>query len=87
MKKQKIIKAKNHDLYEPYYYSQIVLLDCPECNEEYEWVSPFTVSGIDHSEEPDLNNTCRFHPSTPQRRCIKCQVKLRLKQAKEIHEN
>jgi len=81
------IKAKKMDVYEPYSFRDTVYLDCPECGEEFEWVDPFTVCAVDYSDDYDIMRTCRMYSATPQRRCIKCQVKLRLKQAEEKHES
>ena len=67
--------------YEPYSFKDTVFLDCPRCGEEYEWVDPFTICGMDHSDEYDIMKTCRMYSCIPQRRCISCQVKFRLKQA------
>lgn len=79
------IKAEKMNPYEPYTHKDSVYLDCPQCGEEYEWLSPFTVSSIDFSEEVDMTKNCRFHTPTPQARCINCQVKLRLEQAERKH--
>lgn len=79
------IKAEKMNLYYPYFFKDTVYLDCPDCGEEYEWLSPLTVSGLYHDEEPDLRDTCRFFNSVPQEKCIKCQVKLRLEQAQRKH--
>ena len=79
------IKAETMDIYEPYSFKDTVFLDCPDCKEEYEWVDPFTVCTVDYKEEYNIEKECRMFAATPQRRCIKCQVKLRLKQAERKH--
>ena len=87
MKEQEKIKADKMDFYEPRTYGQRVFLDCSDCGSEYEWLMPFTASSTDDREEFDPMKTCKMWSCVPQRRCIKCQVKLRIKQAKEKHDN
>ena len=74
------VKAEKMDMYEPYSHGDTVFLDCLSCGEEYEWINPFTVCNMEHSE-----GFCRMYPATLQSRCIKCQVKLRIEQARIKH--
>lgn len=80
------IKAEKIDIYEPYSHGDTVFLDCSSCGNEYEWINPFTACNMDYSEGFSENKTCRMYPATLQARCIKCQVKLRIEQARIKYE-